>query len=118
MSTPHAKIPDHDACPNATPDSEQEDYDADRADRLALALVSTCFYCQQPDIFDAEGESTNLVLLDPSTMDEAMMCRDEKNCDARAAVEASTPCEDCGVAGHTPDDHDRRTDDGSIIGAR
>ena len=31
---------------------------------------------------------------------------------------ASAPCEDCGVAGHTPDDHDRRTDDGSIIGAR
>ena len=22
--------PDHDACPNSTPDSEQEDYDADR----------------------------------------------------------------------------------------
>ena len=57
-----AKIPDHDACPHATPDSEQEDYDADRL--------------------------------------------------------ASAPCEDCGVAGHTPDDHDRRTDDGSIIGAR
>ena len=60
-------------------------------DMMTLTESKTCDYCNEPNVLDEFGESTNLQLLDPFSASKAMMCCNDEDCDARTGFIAATP---------------------------